>query len=439
MTRLSDSTITSPKRTPGGVDTWYDYYAGYSPAFVKDVLAALPKRRAALQVLDPWNGSGTTTAVAVAAGHHAVGVDLNPALVTIAKGRHLPTSGVDESLQPLRAEIVSLAKALTSRARHIASGNDQLEEWFTPTAVARLRAMERSLSKLLVDEDTPLAISEPVSTSSLSPLAAFYYCALFTVTRQITATFRTSNPTWIRGAKSDEERLEVSWKTLETMFADAVDTLASRLAIAPTDSPAVTLVEGSAEQLRVDRLADLVLTSPPYCTRIDYVVATRPELAILGYEASDMAALRTKMLGSPLTKGVELEPQEQWGDKAGAFLKNVYAHDSKASQTYYYRYYLAYLNGLYASLDRIEKATKKGGTICLVVQDSYFKELHFDLPGIVAELGVAQGKAATRIDFPVQRTKAAIHPGSREYRDSFNAIESLVVLEGRPSNGNRSK
>jgi hypothetical protein len=428
---LDKAKIASPKRNPGGADAWYDYYAGYSPQFVKDVIAAVPAKEESLLVLDPWNGSGTTTAVAALAGHTSVGIDLNPALVIIAKARHLPVSSVDESLQPLKAEIISLAKTLTGRIRHATSDTDQLSEWFTPTAVARIRAMERSVHRLLVSEDAPLVIAEPAPASAISALAAFYYCALFTVTRQLTSHFRTSNPTWVRGAKTDSERLEVSWQKLESAFADAVSTLASRLAIPSGDSPKVSLFEGSAETLRLDRRADLVLTSPPYCTRIDYVVATAPELAILGYDAADMAELRRKMLGSPLTKGVDLEPQDSWGDIATNFLKSVYAHSSKASQTYYYRYYLAYLSGLHTSLSRIEKATKKRGTICLVVQDSYFKEIHFDLPGIVSELGVAQSRSAMRLDFPVQRTKAAIHPGSREYRNSFDAVESLVVLEGK--------
>lgn len=291
--------------------------------------------------------------------------------------------------------------------------------------------MERSVHRLLVDEDAPLALPEPAVAAALSSLAAFYYCALFTVTRRLTSKFRTSNPTWVRRAKAPGDRVEVSWQKLERMFTDVIDTLASRLAIPPGDPPPVTLVEGSAETLRLDRRADLVLTSPPYCTRIDYVVSTAPELAILGYDAGDMAALRKRMLGSPLTKGVDLEPKDSWGHIANEFLKSVYAHNSKAANTYYYRYYLAYLDGLYTSLQKIERATKKRGAICLVVQDSYFKEIHFDLPGIVAEIGAAHGRSSTRHDFPVQRTKAAIHPGSREYRKSFNAVEALVVLEGK--------
>ena len=67
-------------------------------------------------------------------------------------------------------------------------------------------------------------------------------------------------------------------------------------------------------------------------------------------------------------------------------------------------------------------------TESLVVQDSYYKEQHFDLPQIVDEIGHSLGRSAERVDYPVARTKAAIHPGSRSYRTSFTATESLVVL-----------
>lgn len=438
MAIFDESTISSPKRGSDGAGAWYDYYAGYSVDFVSDVLAAFSTRTKPSLVLDPWNGSGTTTAVAANAGHASVGMDLNPALVTIAKARHLSVSSLDESLQPLRAEIISLAKSLTPEIRRSDPDGDELASWFTPTAAARLRALERATHRILVDEDSSTTLLEPTASSSLSSLSAFYYCALFTITRKLTSTFRSSNPTWVRRAKSEQERVEVSWATLDRMVRQAIDTLASRLTISAADSPAASLTEGSVETLTVNRRADLVLTSPPYCTRIDYVVATRPELALLGLDASDMTSLRKKMLGSPLTKGVELKPDTKWGEVAVRFLRGVHAHDSKAAQTYYYRYYLAYLNGLSNSLERIDRATKRAGTICLVVQDSYFKDIHFDLPAIVAELGVSQGRPARRLDFPVQRTKAAIHPASREYRDTFEAVESLVILEGKGSDGNRS-
>lgn len=46
---------------------WYRYYAGYSTGFVRDTLRSLPLPENSL-ILDPWNGSGTTTYVAAQTG-----------------------------------------------------------------------------------------------------------------------------------------------------------------------------------------------------------------------------------------------------------------------------------------------------------------------------------------------------------------------------------
>ena len=67
--------LITPKRyttTAQGKATWYSYYAGFSPDFVRNALdvMALPSKS---RVLDPWNGSGTTTEIADETGYTAVG------------------------------------------------------------------------------------------------------------------------------------------------------------------------------------------------------------------------------------------------------------------------------------------------------------------------------------------------------------------------------
>lgn len=430
---LSDSTeISSPKRRPGEKSDWYGYYAGYSTAFVRDALTVLvpSESQPSVRVLDPWNGSGTTTALAVAQGYEAVGLDRNPALVVIAKARHLTLASVKENLEPLLAEVLMVAKKLTQNVRRN-SDNEELSLWFDDTSAARLRAVERSMYRVLVDEDTPEIISEPVDPSSLSPLSSLFYCALFTVVRQLTAPFRTSNPTWIRGANVDSERIKVEWAQIDKSLRKATKDLAGRLAVpmARASTP-FELIEGSVEDLKLDRKADVVLSSPPYCTRIDYVVATKPELIVLGSDETDIAHLRRKMLGTPLTEHTDLDSESSWGCEAVEFMEAVVSHRTKAASTYYKNYYAGYLRGLFKSLKAINGATKKKGNIALVVQDSYFKDVHFDLPTVVSQMGESLGRASERVDFHVNRTKAAINPGSRAYRRHFSATESLVVLRG---------
>lgn len=429
---LDSAEISSPKRRPGEKSDWYGYYAGYSAEFVRDSLHALaPVSEGAspIRVLDPWNGSGTTTAIAAAQGYETIGLDRNPSLVVIAKARHLSLASVRESLDPLLAEIASVAKSLTRRVRDNAD-QEELGLWFDDTSSARIRAVERAIHKVLVDESAPEIVAEPVSSDLLTPLASFFYCVLFTAVRQLTAPFRTTNPTWIRGARTEEDRLTVEWAKLERLLSKAAADLSARLTTPEGDESApYRLFEGSAEDLALDSPADLVLTSPPYCTRIDYVVATKPELVLLGNDADDIEHLRRKMLGTPLTEG-GLSVTPRWGSSATQFVEKASSHDSKAANTYYRNYYLAYLRDLYLSLEAICKATKATGTVALVVQDSYFKEIHFDLPLIVSEMGESLGRSRERLDFRVNRTKAAINPRSRAYRQTFSATESLVLLRG---------
>jgi SAM-dependent methyltransferase len=428
MNALDAATIASPKRKQGGAE-WYDYYAGYSVKFTEDILKHLaPSESAPLRVLDPWNGSGTTTAVAAKLGHTTIGVDRNPALVIVAKGRHLAISSVDKSLDPLRSEILTVAKSMTRSIRANNSEGDELRQWFTPTAVARIRAVERAIYRVLVDEEAPLTPTEPVSPQDLSLLASFFYSVLFTVTRRLTTPFRTTNPTWVRGAQRDEDCIEVPWSMLEPMLGNASSTLLKRLTIRTDKSPQMTLLEGSAEDLDLDQAVDIVLSSPPYCTRIDYIIATLPELAVLAHDADDIKHLRKQMLGTPLTAGVESTVDPTWGETASAFMGEVYSHASKAASTYYFRYYVGYLKGLYESLISIDRNISPDGSIGLVVQDSYFKEVHFDLPKILTEMGGNLNRGSQRLDYYVARTKAAIHPSARNYRATFSATESLIVF-----------
>lgn len=75
----SSPRLNSPKRAGARTRSTpesYPYYAGFSEAFVADVMSLHELPEDAL-VLDPWNGSGTTIKSAWDAGYNAMGYDLN--------------------------------------------------------------------------------------------------------------------------------------------------------------------------------------------------------------------------------------------------------------------------------------------------------------------------------------------------------------------------
>jgi hypothetical protein len=175
---------------------------------------------------------------------------------------------------------------------------------------------------------------------------------------------------------------------------------------------------------------DLILTSPPYCTRIDYTAATRIELAILspllGSSAEDLGR---RMIGSTRVPEHPITPLPDWGAACNRFLEVLRNHPSKASSGYYYLTHLDYFSKMSKSLSNLVKALKRGGVAVLVVQDSFYKDQHNDLPTIIGEMAEAQGLAlARRQRFHLRRTMAGINPRARAYKASSGAVESVLCF-----------
>jgi len=415
--------LRSPKQPQGPTTDWYGYYAGYTVGFVEDALGAFLPATEDATVLDPWNGSGTTSATAARRGIRNIGLDLNPALVLIARGRHLAID-VTNSLGPLSCELIE------SATNHIQDAEDDpLLQWFDTTTASWIRSIERSIHRILVDE-VPSEATSPIQIDGVSTLAAFFYCALFLSVRDFTQPFRTSNPTWIKTARSIHERLAIPQAVINSRFQSSVDLLSSRLTLKSGNQGLSKLsVDSATNPSLAANKVDLVLGSPPYCTRIDYVIATLPELAVLGFAQDSLRGLRQEMHGTPLVRKSPTLPTSLWGPTALGFLEQVDCHASVASKSYYALYFQSYFSDLRASILNLYNTLKDQGMIGLVVQDSYYKEHRIDLASIVQDMGEQLGMQPSKINFRVPRTMASINPASKRYRVNSKATETLVLLK----------
>lgn len=415
----------SPKLA-GARTGWYRYYAGYSRDFVREVLDHLRLETGAT-ILDPWNGSGTTTAVANEAGYGVAGFDANPALVLVALGRQLDV-GTAPSLSALTNDLIKHAKGdMRAKGQRIAGPAEPLTAWFEPRTAVRLRALERAIQRILIDEEEPRPFADR-GLDGVSTLAAFFYVALFEITRSLVTPFRTSNPTWVKSGGTSTNLISGSWAVLEKAFRDAVRHLKPGPGSIAPDLPRTLGVANSLNIPLTAGSVDATVTSPPYCTRIDYIMATLPELAILGYDGQQVRNLRDAMVGTPTMWAESAKGDEAWGTDATSLLEKVAKHPSRASATYYLKYFTQYFQSMWQSLGEIGRVSKTGAPLVLVVQDSYYKEIHVDLPAILLQMVCSRGwTQIERVDYLTQITKAAIHPGARKYRTSFGAVESVLV------------
>jgi SAM-dependent methyltransferase len=416
--------MRSPKRATDGSNNWYRYYAGYSRGFVEDALASLELGDSAT-ILDPWNGSGTTTAVAHERGYRTIGYDANPVLVLIARARLLGAE-VADSLSPLAEDILghgALATDIGPREP------DALEAWLDRNSARRARAIERAIRYVLIDPADEVLGTPSPPLERTSALAAFFYVALFDTIRTTLRPFVTSNPTWVKIARAGEQ-LAAARDQLEAAFRSSVTLLSGQLHDYRGTSNTPTVEVATSSRLPLgDGEVNGVITSPPYCTRIDYVAATRPELAVLGLVAEDVRALRETMVGTPTITAETPEVAEDWGSGAASLVRAIAAHKSRASGGYYRKYFVQYFDGLWRSLKELQRVVRAGGPAVIVVQDSYYKDIHIDLPAIVQEMGERLGwTTSSRVDFEITRTKAGIHPGTRSWRTDFSAVEAAITL-----------
>lgn len=410
-------------------DGLYPYYAGFAYRFARSILASCAPASNAV-VLDPWNGSGTTTAAASDLELASIGFDLNPAMVVIAKARSLLVADKSFVTDPCGAII----DAASQDAQQPNNSSDPLGLWFTPATVAAIRGLDRAI-QLVLFSGGYAPLREPARLRETPSLGAFFYVALFRTVRMLLQQLMASNPTWIRRNPTETPLLDPGRDRLAAIFCDQVAqmlpaVLPSEFVSRPSEH-APDIRVGSSQALPLaDCSIDMAVSSPPYCTRIDYAVATTPELTVLGLDHDpDIQQLRRQLIG---TTTVEREPppvDQAWGPTCTAFLSTVRAHRSKASGTYYLKNHLQYFAGMYASLGEISRVLKPGGVCVLVVQDSYYKDIHNDLPTILTEMGGSYGlQKIGAVSFHTSQTLAGVNRRIDPYREARNATEQVLYL-----------
>ena len=432
--------LPNPKQngtSSAGRTQWYPYYAGYSPDFVRAVIerAHLPEGSV---VLDPWNGAGTTTQVAHDIGFTSAGFDLNPVMVLVAKSRLLRRDQIPSLLRQL-CEVLKVARSCRKK---LAVEDDPLLSWMRLSAAQAVRRVDRAIRKTTCSDGTTQYLAG--GHRSLSRPGAFLYAALFACLRDMLACFGSSNPTWLKVPQEPDARVSFSGTELESRMRLQVDEMLRAFREEPRLEKLTTHrrctkihVASSAKLPLCDDQASIVITSPPYCTRIDYAVSTGVELAVLGYGFdTEVRELREAMIGTSTVQPHPPAPTEEWGPTCRRFLRRVGRHPSKASRNYYLKTHLQYFDGMYRSLREIRRCLRPGGHCVLVVQDSYYKDVHNDLPLILEEMTSSLGwSRILRADFPVTRTMAALNGRSRKYRASNAATESALWFRADKKGG----
>ncbi len=418
---------TSPKRKKNNVmfgqSMWYNYYAGYSDEFVYKYLNKFATQFDCPKILDPWTGSGTTNLVANYLGYENFGFDINPAMVIISKAKQYNVNLVNREFLSTVLNSNNLKQDI-----FITIEQDYLLTWFDEESVKLIRSFEY----LIQIEVLRFKDAIPINLMDINTLTCdicFYYMALFHTVKSFTSNIMCSNPTWIK-TQNIQNKIKITENELLDEFFRYILNAKNNFTEIKESKSHIILSDSKAIDIPKNQI-NVVITSPPYCTRIDYAISTVIELAIIGFSEHAINELRKTMLGTPKITYNYLEAENfiMNSTTANKVLEKIKHHNSKAAKTYYYKTYFQYFYGMQLSIEQIDKVVEPNGIVIFVVQDSYFKNINVNLSKCVTEMFMHLGyRSIDKQSYLVSNNMRYINSNSRKYKGTTKTRERIIVL-----------
>lgn len=307
-------------------------------------------------VLDPMAGSGTVVRHASDLGHRAIGFDMDPLAVLMAKVWTTPVD--DEDVVRLATNVLKKARSLRSSVDLPWIDKDEetkrfVEYWFAEPQRSDLRRLAYVLSRL----DQPCLRAEE-RVANVLRLALSRIIITKNHGASLARDVSHSRPHKV----AETSRFEVM-----PAFEQSVRQVRRLLAGArPKGNADVRLGDARSLKSIENAEVDAILTSPPYLNAIDYMRGHRLSLLWLGHRLSDLKHVRSNSIGSErgpdLTDSVHLfEPIQK---AMGPMEELPRRHAAMVAR---------YAEDLYRLMSEMARVLKPKGKATLVVGNSCLK------------------------------------------------------------------
>lgn len=385
---------------------WYPYLEGFSPEFVKHVLAEyIPDARL---ILEPFAGTGTTPVVLSSLGLDCGYCEVNPAMLLVIDSKMSLGQLSSIAKKTLAQKLVELSESLQERVA-TAVPDEALEisyhanfsgsVFFSPVAYRALLCL-RTIVDDLSAEDTLLA-----NLLTVSVLSKIVTCSQL--------------------KRSGDVRYKTE-KELAKGLPDIVAEVVKHLLVIASDCNAstrllgkATLLMSNAKNLNMGEpiLADGVITSPPYLNGTNYFRNTKLELWFSRFltVANGLRAFRDQAITSGINDVGAAQGRIHVNKVVSTLVSRLSenAYDQRIP-----RMVAGYFEDMSLVIQGLAKNCKQGANICIDIGDSRYAGVHVPTHDILAEIGVGLGLehvGTTRLR-------------ERLSKDKSKLSQSLVVL-----------
>jgi len=389
---------------------WYYYKEGFSPNLVEKVIEESGITKNEL-ILDPFNGSGTTTLTASLLGYKSVGIEVNPFTTFLSDTK---TKNADISqLNRLETKLLkSIEKGKTSPLTGFSTftEKDDDEKWLFNNSV--LNSFEGGWN----------------FTNSISS----YNNRRLIRLALISAAMKNCNAT--KDGKC--LRYRESWKTYNYDKETFIESLLLTLSNIRTDikeNPIFVkskILKGDCRKIlkKSTEISDfnLCLTSPPYLNTFDYTDIYRPELFLGKFiqSSQELYNLRFKTVRSHIQVRWENPIQSDFGLLYQQTMKHIIENKVNLMHRQIPVMIQAYFEDILYILKLLKVKAAKNAQIWFIVSNSAYADLEVPVDLIIGDIATKAGWYLNEIGVLryVKKRKTIHSPNITELR------ESVVIL-----------
>lgn len=337
-------------------------------------------------VLDPMVGSGTTLVEAGLLQRHAIGYDIDPLACLIAQVKALPldddkiATAAESIIRRTQRDVVALsmhqhAAALCERA--IPPEFYNRDHWFQPQVSQHLAL----LSYHLRESKAPKAVRDFLWLAFASTILAKHSVAnARDIIHSRAHYFEHAEPPNV---------LKKFVRRVELMRQKMIEYRKRRDTSVKLN---ISARRGDARRLRLDEeSADLIFTSPPYATALDYTRAHYLAVAwmqdVLGINLEAYRALGVRYVGSergPLSE-IEMQPGKGW-QRANQITKELQRNSPRHA-----RLIQRYWSDMNKVMEEMHRVLKWRRHAVVVVCPSHIRQVQVPTHHVLTEMGNAFG------------------------------------------------
>ncbi|MEO0683613.1 MAG: DNA modification methylase [Cyanobacteria bacterium J06649_11] len=378
-----DTTMTFVDNMKLPIHRWFRYSAGFSGEWVRSLLREHPD---ALNIIDPFAGSGTVMLESGFLGRNSYGVEPHPFVNRIANVK--TAWNLD----------VTLLKQYANDVLQMAEGSDH-EEKEIPELILKCYGAE-ACTRLY-------SLRQAFLNSSIEePYDEMIWFLITSILRK-TSAVGTAQWQYVLPNKS-KSRVIDPYIAYQAKLSEIVSDIRAMKAKHPNRSVGRVLKEDSRGTTSIpDDWGDLVITSPPYANNYDYADATRLEMTFWGdvLKYSDLHDKVRKYLMVSCTQhaskndvkqNYETILQSDLLTSISEELKVVFetlseVRKTKGGKKQYHLMILAYFRDISLILKELRRATKPTAKMCFVVGDSAPYGVYVPVDKWIGKLAIQHG------------------------------------------------